>query len=55
VFVGTHEKFGVTPSLDLERAANKIFGEETYYAKVDTSLPEKTRRSWEKKNDSGGE
>jgi DNA polymerase-3 subunit alpha len=55
VFVGTHEKFGVTPSLELERAANKIFGEETYYAKVDTSLPEKTRRSWEKKNDSGGE
>jgi DNA polymerase-3 subunit alpha len=55
VFVGTHEKFGVTPSLELEHAANKLFGEETYYAKVDTSLPEKTRRSWEKKNDSGGE
>jgi DNA polymerase-3 subunit alpha len=55
VFVGTHEKFGVAPSLELEHAANKIFGEETYYAKVDTSLPEKTRRSWEKKNGSGGD
>ena len=53
VFVGTHEKFGVTPSLELEHAANKSFGEETYYAKVDTSLPEKTRRSWEKKNGGG--
>ena len=53
VFVGTHEKFGVTPSLELEHAANKSFGEETYYAKVGTSLPEKTRRSWEKKNGGG--
>ena len=53
VFVGTHERFGVAPSLELEHAANKLFGEQTYYAKVDTSLPEKARRSWEKKNDSG--
>ena len=49
VFVGAHERFGVTPSLELEHAANKLFGEETYYAKVDASLPEKARRSWEKK------
>ena len=49
VFVGTHERFGVAPSLELEHAANKLFGEETYYAKVDASLPEKARRSWEKK------
>jgi DNA polymerase-3 subunit alpha len=54
VFVGTHEKFGVTPSLELEHAANKLFGDETYYAKVDTSLPEKARRSWEKKPGAGG-
>ena len=40
--------------LELEHAANKLFGEETYYAKVDTSLPEKARRSWEKKNGSNG-
>ena len=54
VFVDTNERFNVVPSLELEHAANKLFGEETYYAKVDTSLPEKTRRSWEKKNGSGG-
>ncbi len=52
VFVDTNERFNVAPSLELEHAANKLFGEETYYAKVDTSLPEKTRRSWEKKNGS---
>ena len=55
VFVGAHERFGVAPSLELEYAANKLFGEETYYAKVDASLPEKARRSWEKKPNSGGD
>jgi DNA polymerase-3 subunit alpha len=54
VFVDTNERFNVAPSLELEHAANKLFGEETYYAKVDTSLPEKARRNWEKKNGSGG-
>ncbi len=54
VFMDTNERFNVAPSLELEHAANKLFGEETYYAKVDTSLPEKTRRSWEKKNGFGG-
>ncbi len=33
-------RFGVTPSLELEHAANRLFGEKTYYANVDTSLPE---------------
>jgi DNA polymerase-3 subunit alpha len=54
VFVETHERFGVTPSLELERAVNQLLGEKTYYAKVDTSLPEKQRRSWERKNSNGG-
>jgi len=54
VFMDTNERFSVAPSLELERAANKMFGEATYYAKVDTTLPEKARRSWEKKNGSGG-
>jgi DNA polymerase-3 subunit alpha len=54
VFVSTHEKFFVEPSLELEKAVNGLLGEQTYYAKVDTSLPEKARRSWEKKSNSGG-
>jgi len=55
VFVQTHERFSVLPSLELEHAANRLFGEETYYAKVDTSLPERQQRRWERKADNGGE
>ena len=54
VFVAAHERFGVTPSLELEHEANRIFGEKTYYAIVDKALPEKARRSWEKKPGAGG-
>jgi DNA polymerase III subunit alpha len=52
VFVQAHDRFGITPSLELEHAVNKMVGEKTYYAKVDTSLPERQKRSWEKKTDS---
>ncbi|MEO7300927.1 MAG: OB-fold nucleic acid binding domain-containing protein, partial [Verrucomicrobiota bacterium] len=50
IFVETHEKFGVTPSLEFQKAVDEMFGEETFYAKVDTSLPERTPRRWEKKS-----
>jgi len=53
VFVDTNESFSVTPSMELEQAANQLFGEETYYAKVDASLPERQRR-WERKNGYNG-
>jgi DNA polymerase-3 subunit alpha len=53
VFVDTNERFSVTPSLKLQQEADIRFGEETYYAKVDTSLPEPQRR-WERKNGSNG-
>jgi DNA polymerase III subunit alpha len=49
IFVETHEKFFVTPSRELQKAADDLFGEGTFYAKVDTSLPERTQRRWEKK------
>jgi len=39
VFVDTNERFNVTPSLALQQEADAQFGEETYYAKVDASLP----------------
>jgi len=55
VFVGAHERFAVMPSLELEQAANKLFGEKTYYARVDTSLPEPKRRYREKKTNGGGD
>ena len=54
VFVETHERFQVTPSRELQQAADDQFGEETYYAKVDTSLPERTPRRWEKRSEGNG-
>jgi DNA polymerase-3 subunit alpha len=57
VFMDTNERFSVTPSLKLQQEADARFGEETYYAKVDTSPPERTPRRWERKggNNGGGE
>ncbi len=54
IFIETHDRFFVTPSIELELAANKMFGEKTYYARIDASLPEKAKRSWEKKPSNGG-
>jgi DNA polymerase III subunit alpha len=54
IFIEANGRFGVTPSLALEHEANRLFGEKTYYAVVDKSLPEKQRRVWEKKNGAGG-
>ena len=53
VFIEANERFAVTPSLKLQHEADARFGEGTYYAKVDTSLPEKPRRSWERKSANG--
>jgi DNA polymerase-3 subunit alpha len=49
IFMETHSRFGVTPSLELEHQVNRQFGDQVYYAVVDRTLPEKPRRSWEKK------
>jgi DNA polymerase III subunit alpha len=56
VFMDTNERFSVTPSLKLQQEADTLFGEDTYYAKVDTSPPERAPRRWERKNGfNGGE
>jgi hypothetical protein len=49
-----HEKFAVAPSRALQQAANDQFGEETYYVKVDTSLPERAPRRWERRPEGNG-
>jgi hypothetical protein len=51
VFMDTSERFSVAPSLKLQHEADARFGEETYYAKVDMTLPERAKRSWEKKTE----
>jgi DNA polymerase III subunit alpha len=51
VFIETHERFSVMPSADFQKAADELFGEETYYVKVDTSPPERAPRRWERKTE----
>jgi DNA polymerase-3 subunit alpha len=49
VFIETHQNFAVKPSLQLLKEADALFGEETYYVKVDTTLPERQKR-WGRRN-----
>jgi DNA polymerase-3 subunit alpha len=51
VFLETHERFGVKPSRQLQETVDKLFGENTYYVKVDTSLPERAARRWERRSE----
>ena len=53
IFIEAHEKYRVKPSLALQKAVDERFGEETYYAKVDATLPQRTPRQWEKKGFGG--
>jgi REP element-mobilizing transposase RayT len=53
IFVETHESFSVMPSTAFQQAADAMFGEATYYAKVDTSLPERQQRRWERRAENG--
>jgi DNA polymerase-3 subunit alpha len=53
VFVEAHERFSITPSLSFQQAIDDLFGEDTYYAKVDPSLPERAPRRWERKTETG--
>ncbi len=48
IFVETHERFFVTPSLALQQAVDELLGEESYYARVDTAVPERAPRRWER-------
>jgi DNA polymerase-3 subunit alpha len=54
VIVEAHERYFVAPSQKLQQDFDGRFGEGSYFAKVDTSLPERPRRNWEKKSDNGG-
>jgi DNA polymerase III subunit alpha len=54
IFMETHDQFFVAPSPKLQQAADDRFGEETYYVKVDTSLPERAPRRWERRAEGNG-
>jgi DNA polymerase III subunit alpha len=54
IFVEAHDKFFVAPSRALQQEADDRFGEETYYAKADMSLPERALRRWERRVEGNG-
>ena len=54
LFIEAHERYLVNPSTALQQAVDDQFGEETYYAKVDTSVPERQRRAWERRGGGDG-
>ncbi len=56
VYIETHDRYFTAPSREFEKAVNDLLGEDTYFARVDTSLPERPKRAWERKErDSGGD
>ncbi|MGH8022749.1 MAG: DNA polymerase III subunit alpha, partial [Limisphaerales bacterium] len=54
LFLQANDRFSVMPSLEFQHQADARFGEGTYYAKVDTALPERQPR-WPRKAGSNGE
>ena len=55
VYIETHEKFSIAASLHLQREIEQMFGENSYYAKVDSTLPERAARKWEKRESDNGD
>jgi DNA polymerase-3 subunit alpha len=51
IFIEAHERWAVAPSGGLQAAVDEAFGEGTYYAKVDVSLPERAPRRWERRTE----
>ncbi|HEU5122694.1 MAG TPA: DNA polymerase III subunit alpha [Verrucomicrobiae bacterium] len=49
VYIEAHERFSISPTLALQKAVDEQFGAGTYSAVVDTSVPERAQRRWEKK------
>ena len=55
VFIETHEKFRVSPSREFQQAVDETFGADTFYANVDTSVPERAKKPWEQRRNGNGE
>jgi DNA polymerase-3 subunit alpha len=53
IFIETHENYSVAPTQQFQQAVDDLFGEDTYYAKVDTALPERQKRAWERRAENG--
>ncbi|HTJ00305.1 MAG TPA: DNA polymerase III subunit alpha [Dongiaceae bacterium] len=53
IFVEAHDRYFVLPSRELQQAVDERFGAQTYYVKVDTTLPERQQRRWERRPENG--
>ena len=53
LYLEVSEHYAVTPSKALQDEVDGMFGEGTYFPKVDLSLPERTQRRWERKSGDG--
>ncbi|MEC8973402.1 MAG: OB-fold nucleic acid binding domain-containing protein, partial [Verrucomicrobiota bacterium] len=53
VFIDTSDKHFVRPSEQLRVEVNEMLGPDSYYAKVDTALPEPAKRQWQRKEKNG--
>jgi DNA polymerase-3 subunit alpha len=51
VYIETHDRYFVAPSREFQKVVDELLGEETFYASVDTTLPEKQKRAWERKSE----
>ncbi|MGN6552484.1 MAG: DNA polymerase III subunit alpha [Verrucomicrobiota bacterium] len=55
IYIDVHDRYRISPSIEFQQAIEQKFGHGTYSAVVDTALPERTQRRWEKKPDTGGD
>ena len=53
VFIDTSEKHFGRPSVKLRDEVNEMLGPDSYYAKVDKTLPEPAKRQWQRKETNG--
>ncbi len=53
VFIEAHDRCKVRPGRDLQQAIDAILGDQSYYPAVDTTLPERPVRKWEKRDGNG--
>jgi hypothetical protein len=49
IYIETNDRYYVAPSREFQKAIDDLLGEETFYVKVDTTLPEPKKRAWEKR------
>ena len=54
-FIEPNDRFSVAATTAFENEINEVFGAGTYFARADTTLPERAQRKWERKGGGGDE